>query len=101
MDETGTPVKGASKTWQIEVNGTLHKGPSFQDYFQFRDLIAAKSDAFAEGFSEALIEYALGRSVGFRDETLINEIVLAAQKEKLGMRAFIHALVASDEFQTK
>lgn len=101
MDETGTPVKGASKTWQIEVNGTLHKGPSFQDYFQFRDLIAAKSDAFSKGFSEALIEYALGRSVGFRDETLINEIVLAAQKEKLGMRAFIHALVASEEFQTK
>jgi hypothetical protein len=100
-DETGKPVKDASKTWQIEVNGTLHKGPSFQDYFQLRDIIAAKSDAFANGFSEALIEYALGRSVGFRDETLINEMILAAQKEKLGMRAFIHALVASEEFQTK
>jgi mono/diheme cytochrome c family protein len=101
MDETGKPVKGASKTWQIEVNGTLHKGPSFQDYFQLRDIIAAESDAFANGFSEALIEYALGRSVGFRDETLINGMTLAAQKEKLGMRAFIHALVASEEFQTK
>jgi hypothetical protein len=101
MDETGKPVKDASKTWQIEVNGTLHKGPSFQDYFQLRDHIAAESDAFAIGFSEALIEYALGRSVGFRDVTLINEMILAAQKEKLGMRAFIHALVASEEFQTK
>jgi mono/diheme cytochrome c family protein len=101
MDETGKPVKGASKTWQIEASSALHNGPAFLDYFQLRDIIAAKSDAFAKGFSSALIEYALGRPVGFRDESLIGEIFTAAQREKLGMRAFIHALVASKEFHTK
>jgi hypothetical protein len=101
MDETGKPVKDATKTWVIEASATLHKGPSFKDYFELRDLIAARSDAFAEGFSKALIEYAMGRSVGFSDEAFVGKVVTAAKKEKLGMRAFIHALVGSEEFHTK
>ena len=101
MNETGKPVKGASKTWQIQASSALHHGPAFQDYFQLRDLIAAKSEAFAKGFSHVLIEYTLGRPIGFRDEPLIKDMIDAAQNEKLGMRAFIHALVASKEFHTK
>jgi hypothetical protein len=101
MDETGKPVKDATKTWEIEASATLHKGPSFKDYFELRDLIAARSDAFAEGFSEALIEYAMGRAVGFSDEAFVGKVVTAAKKEKLGMRAFIHALVGSEEFHAK
>lgn len=101
MDEKGNPVKGASKTWQIEAAATMHKGPSFKSYFELRDIIASRSDEFAKGFSSVLIEYALGRPIGFRDEPLITDMLTAAKKQKLGMRAFIHALVASSEFHTK
>jgi hypothetical protein len=101
MDEKGTPVKGASKTWSIEATGQLHKGPAFKDYFELRDIIASRADNFAKGFSNVLVEYALGRPLGFRDEPLIAEMLAAAKKEKLGARAFIHSLVASKEFQTK
>ena len=101
MDEKGKPVKGASKTWSIEANAQLHKGPVFKDYFELRDIIASRSDAFANGFSTALIEYALGRSIGFRDEPLIADMLATAKKEKLGVRAFVHALVSSREFHMK
>jgi len=101
MDEKGRPVKGASKTWQIEAAATLHKGPPFKSYFELRDIIASRSDGFAKGFSSALIEYALGRSIGFRDEPLIEDMLTAAKNEKLGLRAFIRALVVSKEFHTK
>jgi len=101
MDEMGKPVKGASKTWEIEAAGQLHRGPAFQDYFELRDIIASRADNFAKGFSEALIEYALGRPAGFRDEPLITEMLAAAKKEKLGARAFVRALVESKEFHTK
>jgi len=101
MDEKGKPVKGASKTWSIEATAQLHKGPAFKDYFELRDIIASRADNFAKGFSEALIEYALGRPVGFRDEPLVTEMLAAAKKEKLGARAFIHSMVASKEFHTK
>ena len=62
-DENGKPIKGASKTWTIQASATLHAGPTFQNYFELRDIIASKSDEFAAGFSVALIEYALGRPV--------------------------------------
>ena len=101
MDEKGKPVPNAKKTWTIEASATLHKGPAFQSYFELRDLIASKPDAFARGFSQTLLEYALGRAVGFRDEPLITEMLAAAKKEKLGVRGFINALVASKEFHTK
>ncbi|WP_397383150.1 DUF1592 domain-containing protein [Prosthecobacter sp.] len=101
MDEKGKPVPNAKKTWAIEASAALHKGPAFKNYFELRDIIASKSDAFARGFSQTLIEYALGRPVGFRDEPLITEMLAASKKEKLGVRGFIHALVASKEFHTK
>jgi hypothetical protein len=101
MDNAGKPVSNAKKTWTIESTAQLHKGPAFKDYFELRDIIASKSDNFAKGFSEALIEYALGRPVGFRDEPLIAEMLAAAKKEKTGARAFVRALVESKEFRTK
>jgi len=101
MDEQGKPVKGASKTWQIEAGAALHKGPAFQDFFELRNIIAARADDFATGFSAALIEYALGRPAGFRDEPLIEAMRTVAKEEHFGLRTFIHTLVQSEEFRTK
>jgi hypothetical protein len=100
-DEQGKPAKGESKTWQIEASATLHKGAAFKDFFELRDIIASRADTFAKGFSAALIEYGLGRSIGFRDEPLIEDMVTAAKKDNLGVRAFVKALVSSKEFHTK
>jgi hypothetical protein len=101
MDEKGKPVKGASKTWQIETNAAFHNGPVFKDFFELRSIIASRSDDFAAGFSAALIEYALGRPIGFRDEPLLADMLAAAKKQELGVKAFIYALVTSKEFHTK
>ena len=100
-DEHGKPVKGASKTWAIDASATLYKGPSFKSYLELRDIIASRSDNFSRGFSKALIEYALGRSIGFRDEALADDMIARAKKNNLSMREFIQGLVASNEFHTK
>lgn len=97
----GRPVNGKRKTWTIDPAGVLHKGPEFKDYFELRDIIATKSTPFARGFSAALIEYALGRSCGFSDEPLIDEMMKRAGGKKLAAREFIHALISSKAFQTK
>ncbi len=100
-DENGQPVDGASKTWTIEASATLHAGPTYASYFELRDYIASKSDDFAVGFSSALIEYALGRPVGFSDEPLIDGMVQSAKKKSFSTREFIHALIASPTFKSK
>ena len=101
VDANGKPDPKSKKTWIIDSAAAFHKGPAFKDYFELRNLIASKSDAFARSFSEALIEFALGRPIGFRDEPLVDEMIAQAEKKNLAMREFIHALVSSRGFHMK
>jgi len=100
-DEKGKPVRDKKKTWTIDPAAAFHKGPAFKNYFELRDQIAARSDAFARGFTLALIEYALGRPIGFRDEPLIADMLLQAGEKNLALREFMQALVSTKEFHTK
>lgn len=89
------------KTWPIDPSGQFYNGPAFQDYFQLRDLIAAKSDDFARGFTEALIEYALGRPYGFTDAAFADDVVKRAKAKGFAMKEFFVALATSREFGRK
>ena len=101
VDANGRPARNGLKTWTIDPAAAFHKGPAFKDYFELRDLIAAKPENFARGLTESLIQYALGRPFGFTDEELATTIVQRATKKDFAMREFIVALVSSKEFQTK
>jgi hypothetical protein len=63
--------------------------------------VADRVDAFATGFTEALLEYALGRPCGFADDELVQQIVSRARAKDWQLREFFQALVASPEFQAK
>ena len=100
--EDGYEKKGVgNKKWPIEPAGAFHNGPAFRDYFELRDLIAAKPERIARGLTEALIEYGLGRPFGFSDEDLAARILEQSQKQNFEIRTFLHALVASPDFQMK
>ena len=99
-NEKGKPV-GKGKTWTIDPSGTFHKGPSFSNYYELRNLIAEREEDFARGFTEHLIEYALGRPFGFTDEDLANEIVGSAKSRQFAVSDFIHDLVQSKAFRMK
>jgi hypothetical protein len=91
----------AKKTWPVKPADAFFKGPAFKDFFELRDIIASKSDAFARGFTESLIEYALGRQFGFTDEDLAESILKQARDKDYSLPEFIHALAASDAFHMK
>ena len=90
-----------TKTWKIEPAGAFHGGPRFKDFYELREIIASQPDAFAMGFTEALLEYALARPVGFSDDDLVKAIVKRAKEKNLSVREFIHAVVQSRAFRTK
>jgi hypothetical protein len=92
---------GAKKTWPVDSAAALHNGPAFNNYFELRDIVESRSDAFAQGFTEALIEYALGRPCGFTDADLTTSIVNRSRERDFVLREFIHALVASEAFHSK
>ena len=89
------------KTWTIDPAGAFHNGPSFTDFREFRGIVASRQEAFATGFTEALIEYALGRPCGFSDDELVQSIVRRAGAKGLSIREFIHAVVQAEAFRSK
>jgi len=91
----------ARKQFPINASGTLPDGTEFEDYFELRDAVAKKSAAFERGFTQSLIEYALGRPYGFSDESLRERILRRARKKHGELREFIIALVQSKPFRTK
>ena len=101
INANGKPDPKTKKTWTIDPAGALHGGPSFQDFFELREIVAARPEQFARGFTAALIEYALGRPCGFSDEPLVDAIVKDAKSHDFALRSFIHALVQSEAFRTK
>jgi hypothetical protein len=101
LDANGWANPSLKKTWPIEVNGSFHGGPSFIGFEGFRDAVAAREQDFARSFAKALVEYALGRPCGFRDEPLVEAIVNRAAAKNFAVREFIHALVQSEAFRSK
>ena len=90
-----------SESFNIDPSGTLIRGEAFNNYFELRDAIAGYDDAFARGFTEHLIAYALERSYQISDHNLASEITQQAAEEGDRIDAFIHALVQSKAFQRK
>jgi hypothetical protein len=101
MDEKGKPVPNAAKTWTIDPAASFFQGPAFRDYFELRAHLAARADDFSRGFSAALVEYALGRPVGFGDEPLLDAMVAAARNRDHAVRSFFFTLVSSEAFRAK
>ena len=88
--------------WIIDPSGSFHKGPAFADFTEMRYLIAKwKEDKFARGFTEHLIEYALGRPFGFTDEDLAMNILSSAKSKNYSVSEFFQAIVTTKEFQSK
>ena len=89
------------KVIDIDAHGQLPSGVAFEDFAGLRDAVAGENSAFERGFTEAIIEYALGRPYGFSDESLRERILKRARAKDGEMREFIHALVQSKPFRTK
>ena len=99
-DKRGRGV-GKKKTWDIDPSGAIYNGPSFANYFELRDIVVSRQDDFARGFTEHLIEYALGRPFGFTDEDFAEEVVHSARIKDYAVSEFVHAVVQSKAFQSK
>ncbi len=103
VDSSGTKKSNLpeSHVFDIDPSGTLPRGEAFENYYELRDAIAGYDDAFARGFTEHLIAYALGRPYAISDHNLASDITQQASESGNRIDAFIHALVQSETFHTK
>ena len=85
----------------IDPSGKFHNGPEFNTYFEMRDIIASKEENFNKGLIKAMLEYALGRKVGFTDQTLVEAILKDMKEQENSLQALILSIVNSQAFKTK
>jgi hypothetical protein len=88
-------------TFSIDATGSLRDGTTFNGFTELRAAVARHEAAFARGFTEHLIEFALGRPCGFSDEELVADILHQASPAGYTPRALIQSLVASRQFHSK
>jgi hypothetical protein len=89
------------ETYPIDPAGAFHGGPAFRNFFELRDLIAARGDDFLRGLVEQLYEFALGRPVSFGDTEAIDGIVAESKARSAGFRDIVKLIVSTPEFLTK
>ncbi|MCM8527858.1 MAG: DUF1592 domain-containing protein, partial [Lentisphaeraceae bacterium] len=86
---------------KIDPSGQIYKGPSFKSYLELRDIFVDRADGFYRGLIKNLLGYSLGRSIGFSDQDLVDELQAKMKANNNSLRFLIHEIVKSNVFKTK
>ena len=86
--------KGASPP--VDASGVLPDGRSFAGPEEFKRLLAADPDRFAEALVEKLATFALRRAMTIDDRTAIRKIAAAAKADGYRLRSLVEAVATSD-----
>lgn len=86
----------------IETTGVMPDGKRrFSNFREMKAHLADDHEAFVAGLTRALMTYGYGRSVGFTDRSLIEELVAENAAWGYGMRSLVTSIVLSEPFMTK
>ncbi len=85
----------------IDASYVLADGRKFDNFEQFRQLIASDPEPIARNFAEQLLVYGTGAAITFADRPIVEQIVQETQANKYGLRSLIDAVVCSSIFLSK
>jgi hypothetical protein len=86
-------VARKAKPLPIDASFVLADGRSFDDFIEFKTLIAADPKTLARNFASQLLVYGTGAEIEFLDRAAIDQIVAKTAKNNDGIRDLIHAVV--------
>lgn len=85
----------------VDASGELPDGRTFDNYIEFRDMIAEDQETLARNLVSKFLTFSTGREMGFSDKTEINGIVAAAGRGGYRVRDLMMLAVESTIFLTK
>ena len=85
----------------VDATGMLPNGSKFLGADEFKQLLVADIDRFAEAFIEQLATYALRRVMTVDDKAAIKAIAARSKLDEYRLRAILENLVLSDLFQKR
>lgn len=88
--------------FSIETAGLMPDGERrFSNLREMKAHLVDDQADFIAGLTRALMTYGYGRSVGFTDRSLIEELVTKSRSQGNGLRSLLTSIVLSDPFMTK
>ncbi len=98
-------VNGRKVTYRlgppVDASGDLVGHGRFDNFVQFRDLLASDEDTLARALITKLLTFATGREMAYVDRTSIDALVDASRSNRHGVRNMIELVVTSDAFRRK
>ncbi|MEM9281564.1 MAG: DUF1592 domain-containing protein [Verrucomicrobiota bacterium] len=92
---------GGKGTAKVDPSGVTPEGDAFKNIWGWKSIYAPQRDLLTKAFAKNLITYATGAPPRFSDRYDMKRIVEKAREKNYGMRSIVHAVVASNAFQTK
>jgi hypothetical protein len=85
----------------VDAAGELPDGRAFRDVREIKKLLLTDELPIARNLAKQLVTYATGQPVHFSERDQLEQILAAARPSHYGVRSLVHAIVASDLFQSK
>lgn len=85
----------------LNTSGRMPDGTRLTGPNDLRRALAAHPSVFVQTLTENLMEYALGRTLTYRDMPTIRRIVRAAARDDYRFSAIVQQIVESDEFRMR
>ena len=95
-------IQRGDQRLQADTTGLLPDGRKVHGIRELKDyLLEHRKEQFARALVAKLLTYSLGRTLEFSDENTIHTLTRDLVKNDLKLRELIHAIVASQPFQSK
>jgi len=85
----------------VDAAGELPDGRAFRDVREIKKLLLTDELPIARNLAKQLVTYATGQPVHFSERDQLEQILAVARPSHYGVRSLVHAIVASDLFQSK
>jgi cytochrome c5 len=85
----------------IDASGVLADGTPFSNPVEFRQALLAHKTEFVRNFTEKLMTYAIGRTVGYTDMPAVRAVVRDAAATDYRWASLILGVVSSEPFQMR
>ncbi|MCM8540701.1 MAG: DUF1592 domain-containing protein [Lentisphaeraceae bacterium] len=100
-----TIVKGKKVRYKlgskVDASGIMEDGQKYENFQQFRDILANQEELLAKAMTTKIITFATGRTMGFADRAEIQKIVNQAATKNYRLLDLIHLAVNSKIFLYK
>ena len=96
-----TGYAAGNKGAKVDPSGVTPDGKTFKGIQGWKTIYAGRPEMLAKAFGENLLTYATGAPPRFSDKWDIQQIANRTKDDNYGMRSIVHAVVATEAFQSK